>query len=62
MTPERWRVVKDVFDAAVQQDEFPRSTYLDRACGDDQSSAPRLRRCLRPTKARTGSWRMPFLG
>ena len=37
MTPERWRVVKDVFDAAVQQHEFPRSTYLDRACGDDSA-------------------------
>lgn len=35
MTPERWRVVKDVFDAAVQQHEFPRSRYLDRACGED---------------------------
>jgi serine/threonine-protein kinase len=37
MTPERWRVVKDVFDGAVQQHGFARSTYLARVCGDDSA-------------------------
>ena len=35
MTPERWCVVKRVFDGAAQQDASLRSAYLDRLCRDD---------------------------
>ena len=35
MTPERWQLVKDVFDGALRQDASLRSTYLDRLCSDD---------------------------
>jgi eukaryotic-like serine/threonine-protein kinase len=35
MTPERWRVVKQVFGSAVQQDAANRTPYLDRACAGD---------------------------
>jgi len=35
MTPERWRVVRDIFDGAIQQDGASRSAYLDRVCRDD---------------------------
>ena len=60
MTPERWRVVKDVFDAAVQQhDSRGRPTWIGHAA-TTQSSAPRLTRCLRPTKVRAGSCRCPL--
>src|SRR5262249_246632 len=35
MTPERWRVVKGVFDGPIQQDAPSRSAYLHRLCRDD---------------------------
>jgi hypothetical protein len=37
MTPERWRIVKEVFEAALQQPEAQRSTYLSQACAGNQT-------------------------
>jgi len=37
MTPERWQVVKDVFQAALRRDERQRPAYLDHACAGDPS-------------------------
>jgi eukaryotic-like serine/threonine-protein kinase len=35
MTPERWRLVKDLFDRAAVRDESLRAAFLDRECADD---------------------------
>ena len=37
MTPERWQLVKHVFEAAVRRDDGKRSAYLDEACAGDPS-------------------------
>jgi hypothetical protein len=36
MTPDRWRLIKQLFNAALEQDEPARGAWLDRECaGDD---------------------------
>jgi serine/threonine-protein kinase len=35
MTPERWEVVSDLFDAALRREPHERSAFLTRTCGDD---------------------------
>ncbi len=35
MTPERWREIQALFDAAVERSEGERDAFLLRACGDD---------------------------
>jgi len=35
MTPERWRQIEEVFQAAVERDGAERDDYLAEACGDD---------------------------
>jgi eukaryotic-like serine/threonine-protein kinase len=35
MTPERWRQVEEIFQAAVERDDAERGDYLAEACGDD---------------------------
>ncbi|MGH9755217.1 MAG: protein kinase domain-containing protein [Blastocatellia bacterium] len=35
MTPERWRQVEEIFQAAVEIDGAERDTFLTEACGDD---------------------------
>src|SRR5215470_10714084 len=40
MTPERWRKIKEVFQAALDLDPSARPLFIDNACADD----PELRR------------------
>ena len=35
MTPERWEVVSDLFEAALEREPHERSAFLTRMCGDD---------------------------
>ena len=35
MSPERWQRVKELFDAALAQEQAVRSDFLHSACGDD---------------------------
>ncbi|AMY09584.1 Serine/threonine-protein kinase StkP [Luteitalea pratensis] len=37
MTPERWQVVKEVFDAALHCEEGRRAAFLEQACAADRS-------------------------
>ncbi|MGH9769682.1 MAG: protein kinase domain-containing protein, partial [Blastocatellia bacterium] len=37
MTPERWKQVKDIFNAALDRSVDERETFLDEACGGDLS-------------------------
>ncbi len=46
MTPERWRQVGDLFDAAVQVEPGGRRDWLRRACGDDDSLRVEVERLL----------------
>jgi hypothetical protein len=35
MTPERWRQIEEIFQAAVERDDAERDDYLNETCGDD---------------------------
>ena len=35
MTPERWREITDLFQAALARDTVSRDAFLDEQCGDD---------------------------
>src|SRR5262245_47502712 len=35
MNPERWQMVKEVFEAALQHEPRERLQFLEQACGDD---------------------------
>src|ERR1700730_15020193 len=35
MTPERWRLVNELFHSALEQGPGRRAEYLDQACGSD---------------------------
>jgi eukaryotic-like serine/threonine-protein kinase len=35
MTPERWRQIDNLFDAALRLDPAARGTWLEQACGND---------------------------
>ncbi len=35
MTPERWQLVKAVFQSALERDPQERAMFLDQACADD---------------------------
>ena len=35
MTPERWRQITDIFQAATQREPAEHETFLAHACGDD---------------------------
>ena len=35
MTPERWRQIEDVFQAALDRESEGRSAFLETACADD---------------------------
>src|SRR5437867_2604497 len=37
MTPERWEKVKEIFQAALEREPGERSTFLEDACGRDES-------------------------
>ncbi len=37
MDPERWHRLSDLFHKALEQEASHRSTFLDQACGDDES-------------------------
>src|SRR6267142_1080592 len=37
MTPERWRQIKDVFQAALERGTAERDAFLTSSCGDDAS-------------------------
>ncbi len=37
MTPERWKQVKEIFNAALDRSVDERETFLDEACGGDLS-------------------------
>jgi hypothetical protein len=39
LTPERWRQVLDVFDAALQHAEGERSAFVESMCVDDDELA-----------------------
>ena len=36
MTPERWKQIRDLFDAAVERSQEERTAFLQQACGPDQ--------------------------
>src|SRR5262249_52039199 len=46
MTPERWRRIGDLFDAAVGVDPASRGTWLDAACGGDEELRDEVGRLL----------------
>ncbi len=46
MTPERWRRIDDLFDAAIRVDPSGRDGWLRVACGDDDDLRVELRRLL----------------
>ncbi|MEM8933579.1 MAG: serine/threonine-protein kinase, partial [Acidobacteriota bacterium] len=47
MTPERWRVVRQLFEAVVDIDVEARAAFLDRTCGDDHDLRHRVEQMLR---------------
>jgi serine/threonine-protein kinase len=46
MTPERWRQIDTLFDAALGIDPAERSAWLERACGDDHELRAEVGRLL----------------
>ena len=39
MTPERWRQVEQIYQAALDRDISERPAFLDEACASDDESA-----------------------
>ncbi len=46
MTPEQWRRVKSLFQAALEVDAGERSAFLDRACAADADLRAEVRKIL----------------
>ena len=46
MTPERWRQIDELFDAAVRLDPAEREAWLRQACGDDDDLRAEVDRLL----------------
>ena len=46
MTPERWRQIDDLFDAALRLDPAEREDWLRGACGDDDDLRAEVGRLL----------------
>ena len=46
MTPERWQQLKSVFFAALERPANERTTFLEQACGDDQTLQREAERLL----------------
>ena len=46
MTPERWRRIDDLFDAALRLDPAERDAWLRGACGDDDDLRAEVGRLL----------------
>ena len=46
MTPERWRRIDDLFDAALRLDPADREAWLREACGDDEALRAEVGRLL----------------
>ena len=52
MTPERWKLIKEVFEAASERDVSSRASFLDEACKGDsvlRSEVERLLSVQQPT-------------
>ncbi len=64
MTPERWRLIDDLFDAALRVDPPGRDGWLRAACGEDDDLQVELRRLLDQDKRadRDGFLSPPRLG
>ena len=58
MTPERWRRIDDLFDAALRLDPAEREAWLRGACGDDDDLRAEVGRLLAPGRA-GGPGRVP---
>ncbi len=46
MTPEHWKQVKEIFNAALDRSVDERETYLDEACGGDLSLRQQVERLI----------------
>jgi hypothetical protein len=46
MTPERWRQIGELFDAALTIDATGREAWLRPACGDDEDLRAQVHRLL----------------
>jgi len=54
MTPERWRQVGKLFEAAVQVEPAGRQAWLQDVCGSDDDLRPKSPASSRSTSGRTG--------
>ena len=46
MKPERWQLIERLFHTALQREESQRATYLEKACGGDESLRLEIERLL----------------
>lgn len=46
MTPDRWRRIDELFEAALDRDPAEREAFLDEACGDDSALRREVERLL----------------
>src|SRR4051812_22983870 len=46
LTPERWRHIQEIFEAAIDCAPEQRSSFLDRACGADAALLAEVQRLL----------------
>ena len=46
MTPERWRVIKEIFQTAIEQHPSGRRAFLNQACADDVTLIPEIESLL----------------
>ena len=61
MTPERWRQVLEVFDAALQHAEGERSAFVDSVCADDDDLARAVHSLLLDHQHATGFAGAPIM-
>ena len=48
MTPERWRQIDSLFDAALRLEPAARDTWLRQVCGDDDELRAEVGRLAEP--------------
>ena len=54
MTPERWRRIEQLCQAALERDRTLREAFLEEACAGDESSSAKSSRCW-PRRDRLGA-------
>ncbi|MDQ3749895.1 MAG: hypothetical protein M3367_12940 [Acidobacteriota bacterium] len=59
MTPERWRQVKEIFDAALERNPTERAAFLSVACADDELLKSEIESLLAADASESGFLKSP---